>query len=198
MPVRCPECQTENRPGARACEFCNAVLPQAGPQGLAPDPDALRRRTEAERRLKSGRRLSRILVPLLSLLAVVLIALIIVLFPRLGKTEGAPDLILDYPSVAIDRYYTALEEQDYATAGDLLAGSLRSQVPAGGFERLYVDRPIDSHSLKDLGQVDEGNAYAAVSINGQPGFVWLVMEEQGWRIAWTPELGESLGIPCPV
>lgn len=198
MASRCPECGTENQPGVRTCEFCNAALPAAGTTAKPPGAESSRRRAEAERRLKASRRRELIATPALALLALVLLALVIVYFPKKQVTEAAPDLILDYPSVAIDRYYSAVKQADWESAHGLLASAIATSVSAEALAQAYGPRAVTSHSLQDLGQADEVNAYAAVTVNGRPGFVWMVREQTGWRIHWTTELGDALGLPCPV
>lgn len=142
--------------------------------------------------------MEQVATPVLALLAVALLVGIVVRFPRQKVAEAGPDPILEYPSVAVDRYYSAITKGDYATAQALLSGPLRSSLSADALARIYAGRPVTSYSIQDLGQMDELNAYGAVSLNGQPCFVWMVREPEGWRVSWTTELGETLGLPCPV
>lgn len=198
MADQCPECGTENPPGAPTCEFCNATLGRPAIGGPTPDPAAARRREEADRRLKARRRKDRIATAVLALVAVALAALLIAFFPKGRVREAAPDLILSYPTVAVDRYYSAIQAADYGAAQALLASSVRQSVTAEALAQVYAARPVSSHAIQDTGQVDDKNAYGAVSLGGSPTFVWMVREEAGWRLYWATELGDALGLPCPV
>jgi len=171
--VVCPECGTDNKPGARLCEFCQAVLstaqPVGGPLGRPPALEAERKRAEAEAKLRRSRKRERVLVPILGAAGLVFLVCIFVFFPR--KATERLDVAAQFPVAALNKYLGALEKGDYATAYAMLATPLRQRVTEEQF--------------------------AALSVNESPEFWTYTKESEGWRITWCPAFEKVFGLPAP-
>jgi len=199
--VKCPECGTENQPGAARCDFCQYPLGAAplGPMDQVP-PEVARRRAEAQERLRRSRRAERITVPLLAVMCLVLLGLLVAFFPKKKLTEK-PDFTKEFPVAALNKYFGSLKGEDYGAAYSMLAQVVQQKITADQFAALFTGGgapKVTGYSVKDTGDFDETSGYAAVDVNGSPEFVALTKETEGWRITWTPLIGDATGIPCPV
>ena len=199
--MKCPECGTENQPRATSCEFCQYPLggTPTAPIDQAP-PQVARRRAEAEERLRRSRQMERITVPALVVVSLVLLGLLVAFFPK-KKLVEKPDFTKEYPVAALNKYFGALKAEDYTTAYSMLAQVVQQKIPEEQFAALFTGGrapKVTGYSVKDTGDFDETNSYAAVEVNGSPEFVGLAKDPEGWRISWTPLIGDATGTPSPV
>ncbi len=188
----CPECGTDNKPGARMCELCGKPLAAEAPLG----PPVSQRQAEARKRLEKRRRMERITGPILGVVILILIGLIAWQLSRIpkGVEDAREEIAADYPVAALTNYLTALCAGDATTAYGLLATPLKSQITEAQFAQVETSGPSATFQIKDSGEFDPDNVFLAASVGGQPRYYTLTREAEGWRVTWTPKLGEALAI----
>lgn len=193
----CPECGTENRVGARFCELCQKPLAQAR---VGPAAPARESRDRAAARIRRQAALARYAAPALAAVALLLLLLVIWRFPR-KQVAARPDFAADYPVAAMNKYFEGLTKQDYTAAYGMLSQRVRQGIDEARFAAVFSrgpESPVSSYTIKDTGDFDEANIYAAVEVNGRPEFYCLTREAEGWRISWAPWMESVLGLPPPV
>ncbi len=190
----CPECGSDNKPGARLCELCGHPMPV--PAGPVADG-------AAEERIAARRRQDRIAAPILAAVIVALISLLVWRFLSIPRYVEASreQVVADYPVATVDAYYKALEAGDFAAAYKYLAPEIQQRMPEATFTQLYTSGQAPTptgHKVKDTGEFGEARMYMAVSVSGRPTYCTLSKGSDGWRVEWTPALGQALQIPPPL
>ncbi len=188
----CPECGTDNKPGARQCELCGKPLAMESPAA----PPSSQRQLEAQKRLEKQRRMEKITGPVLGALALILIGLIAWQLCRLprGVEEAREEIVADYPVATLSTYLKSLCAGDTASAYRMLATPLKAKITEAQFAQVEFSGPSATFQVKDSGEFDADNVFMAASVGGQPCYYTLTHEAEGWRITYTPRLGDALGL----